>query len=198
MSKGKFVKNIEHRNSGLEVPVRLAGTTFFAEVLGQRYEADNFVILQTKVLDHIEHWMKLEWFPVIEVKCDDKDGWGSAKAYGVLLTYERYWLSRSPAGKALVVKWDVAPDHRKAQCRIKDLKLTEVALPFTSPFPADFNGSVNLINFTPERWEGLENIARGLKILGDRISDLVRSNEGNEQLGSTKLANHLLLSDKNA
>jgi hypothetical protein len=177
----KKVDDIVHHKSGITVPFFLDKTTFYCDCLEKRFSAPDASVLEAQVLDYIEHWMNLDWHPVINVECSDSDGWGSSKKTGVWLEVKRVYLSRSPVGLVLECPWDVDPEHRKASCHgvsERSLKLTR--LPLVAPLKI---GRTNTwMDYTEEKWNALQSIAKGIDQLSAMLVKLITTRDGNDLL----------------
>lgn len=176
----KKVIDIEHPKSGVVVTCYLDKTRFTCTVLERTFVASDVSVLKTQVLDFLDHWLTLEWFPVIRVEHSSSDGWGGGKKTGLWLTTERMFLSRSPAGKVLRVGWDVDPAHRKALCGSSDSAFNLASLPLGAPFK--LGPSVTWMDYTESTWNSLQAIRDGIDRASAKLSDLVSTREGNMQL----------------
>jgi hypothetical protein len=134
----------EHEKSGMIVEYFIEHTTFKCTVLEEKLEAPDVNVLKHQAFDRLEHWMKMEWFPVIDVTCaeessrsryydnDEREDEGQAS---ITIKATRFWLSRSPAGRVVQCDYDVEPEHRKAKLEKyggTDIQLTR--LPLAAPF----------------------------------------------------------------
>lgn len=188
----KKVGDIEHPKSGISVPFYLDGTKFTCTCLERIFSAPDANTLRAQVLDHIEHWMVLDWHPVIFVEYADSDGWGGSKKTGLWIDFKRVFLSRSPAGKVLSCPWEVEEAHRKAVCGpvLNAKELTLASLPLGAPLMAS-RGQV-WIDYSEDRWRSLERIKEGIGKLSEMISTLISTSKGNAVLEQSNVMLRLL------
>lgn len=189
----KKVGEIVHHKSGITIPYYLEKTTFTCTCLERTVTAPDAKTLESSVRDMLEHWLQLEWHPVIKVETDDQDGWGRHTKAGVWLDCERMYLSRSPAGKVLSCDWEVAEIHRKARAiRMSDRDITLSHLPLIEPL--HIGRRCIWCDYTEAKWKSLLEIKEGIKRLASRVNELVSTKEGNRllELGTS----HLLLEAK--
>lgn len=177
----KKVGEITHARSGLTVPIFIEKTTFVCDCLETRFTAPDAKILEAKVQDFIQHWLTLDWYPVIKVESATNDGWGHSKKVGLWLTCERMYLSRSPAGQILRVTWDSEPAHRKALCsQMPDRELRLAALPLGAPLQV--GKSVTWMDYTDARWLALKAINTGIEKMAETLAVLLTTSAGNAKL----------------
>ncbi len=187
----KKVGEITHERSGIIGMIYLDKLKFRCEVHGVKFEAEDATTLRTKVLDYLEHWMQLDWHPVICVELSDGDGWQNKRKTGLWVATTRMYLSRSPAGDYMKVDWEVAPDHRKALCG--RAHASSVFQRVTLPFRVPFRESPQLVwmDYTEAKWNSLQALQRGIVDLVDKLNDLISTEQGNELLESK--AQHIAL-----
>lgn len=186
-SKGdKKVQNWEHLRSGLGCGIYLRGTKFAATFLEKEFEAPDINIIQNQLRDYAEHWITMEWFPVIEIEIEAGEGRYRSDPVGetVSLNCKRFYLSLSPAGEIFEVEWDVDADHRKAKMTnygrySSELKLT--GLPLRAPLKTG-RGEKYLMDYTNDLWDKFEQIARGILALRETLHKLVSTKQGISQL----------------
>jgi hypothetical protein len=177
----KKVGEITHSKSGICVPFFLEGTKFTCTCLEQTFTESDARILEEKVKDFIEHWMTLEWHPVIFVEFSLNDGWGSSKRTGIWLDAKRVFLSKSPAGQVLECDWDADASHRKALCRTSNSRELRLAnLPLGAPLKVA-KGTI-WMDHTEEKWNAIARIREGIDKLGDMLMTLLTTVEGNALL----------------
>lgn len=178
----KKAGEIEHARSGITVPVFLDKMTFHCTCLEQRFTAPDAKILEASVKDFIDHWLTLDWHPMILVESATNDGWGNSKKVGLWLTCKRVYLSRSPAGQMLEVGWDVEEMHRKALCGPmhsgRELRLS--TLPLGAPLKV--GPSTTWMDYSETKWIALRTIIDGIEKLAEHLSELVTTREGNAKL----------------
>lgn len=187
----KKVGDITHQKSGLVVPYFIDKTTFVCSCLEQHFTAPEAKILESKVQDYIEHWMTLDWHPVIKVESATNDGWGHSKKTGVWLTCERMYLSRSPAGQILKVAWDAETSHRKALCvPMSERELKLAALPLGAPLQV--GKSVTWMDHTEAKWLSLQAINTGIEKMAETLAVLLTTSAGNARLENYQMPHALL------
>jgi hypothetical protein len=64
----KKVGEITQARSGLTIPIFIEKTTFICDCLETQFTATDAKILEAKVQYFIEHWLTLDWHPVIKVE----------------------------------------------------------------------------------------------------------------------------------
>lgn len=191
MAKLRKVDTFIHEKSGIEVDCFANGTIFECTVLEERMTSPEASMLRHKVFDKLEHWMQMEWHPIIEVSCmgPSSGRWSEpteGKA-GITLSIERYWLSRSPAGRVMKVDWETDEEHRKAKMRKmdqSDLQLTK--LPLKAPFrKSDRYENEWLLNYDESLWATLEKMLFSIQEMQTGLARLFKSREGILKLQST-------------
>jgi hypothetical protein len=193
-AKSKRVGEWAHPTSGIVTEYFLEDTKFVCVVLEERLSAPEASVLRAKVEDKLDHWLTMEWFPVMEIEVEDKSP-GSyrdePKGDGLAIGVRRYFLSRSPAGKVYQCDWDVDEIHRKAKMtgygngynrygNNDTMALTR--LPLAAPLK--LGEEKTMIDYTEEAWAGCQEIIKGLGIMRARLSKLIRSREGLRRLTS--------------
>lgn len=182
----KKVGEITHEKSGISVPFFLDGITFRCTTIETAFSAPDAKILEAKVKDHIEHWLTLEWHPVIVIDAARNDGWGSSKKTGLWLTMDRMYLSKSPAGTVLYCDWDADPSHRKAVARIAgERELRLATLPLGAPLKISL--SKTWMDYTEAKWEALKAINEGIDSLSIALHKLLTTADGNARLETYRL-----------
>ena len=184
----KKVGDINHDKSGIAIPYYLDKTDFVCDVLGERMTAPAANILIAQVKDKLEHWLVLEWFPIIKVSFTESDGWGNSKRTGLWVQSGRMWLSRSPAGCVLTCDWDTAPMHRKAAAiRLRDDAFKLTRLPLEEPIY--LGGGDTWMDYTEAKWMSLKALEENIKAVAKNLKDIISSKRGNEvlELGSYPL-----------
>lgn len=168
-------------------------TTFKCTVLEERIEAPDVKILQHKAFDRLEHWMKMEWFAVIDVTCAEDIGryFSSGDAQEdedeaqITIKARRFWLSRSPAGRVVQCEYDVEPEHRKAKLEKyggTDIQLTR--LPLGAPFKFKGedaeckNGGRWLIDYDDTIWETIQQMIEAIKNMRRNLIGMFKSKDG--------------------
>jgi hypothetical protein len=197
-NKSRKVGMISHEKSGIEIEYFINGTQFECTVLEEKLTASEASVLRHMVVDKLEHWMNLEWFPIMEITCEEKkyDSYrneGPDIEAGIQLGARRYWLSRSPAGNVVRVDWDVDEEHRKAKMENfgqKDLKLTR--LPLKAPFQRNSSrwssGSQEwMIDYTKEKWDTVTRMIEAIQQMHSQMAKLFKSREGIAKLESVGL-----------
>lgn len=181
-----------HEKSGITVPYFLSGTRFVCTVLEVQLDAPEAAVLRDKVMDRLEHWMTMEWFPVIHVECNG-DGRSSYReepeGEEIALKVRRFYLSRSPAGRVMSVEWECDESHRKAKMRsFNNAEMELTRLPLKAPFPLSKRreqGHISvLIDYDEAVWESLARIIEGVAKLRIAISELVKDKHGIAKLVS--------------
>lgn len=194
--KGKKIETFIDHKSGLECDIYLDGTQFTATLLEREFTADNVALVRTKLRDYANHWLTMEWFPIAEVDCSET-GYSRGESR-LKLEFERYYLSRSPAGEIFKVEWDVDSAHRKAEMSLitgedrygrhdRNNKLKIIGLPLTAPVKT--GDEKFLIDYSDELWMKLKGIAENIDALSKRLHELISTKQGVAQLleGSSML-----------
>jgi hypothetical protein len=181
ITKSKKVGTVIHAKSGITVDFFLRGTAFFAVVLEKELTAPDASVLRHKIETRIEHWLKLEWHPVIEV---ETGGGYRSDEDTVQMSFKRYYLSIGPAGSIATVDWDVDEAHRKAKAnwnsRDRDEWKRLVKWPLEAPIKTGSDQWT--MAYSEETWHALEEIQNGIKSLRKAIIDLVSIRKGVEKL----------------
>ena len=188
----------EHEKSGMVVEYFIEHTTFRCTVLEEKLEAPDVNVLKHKAFDRLEHWMKMEWFAVIDVTCaeeasrsryydsDEREDEGQAS---ITIKATRFWLSRSPAGRVVQCEYDVEPEHRKAKLEKyggTDIQLTR--LPLGAPFKFKGedseckNGGRWLIDYDETIWETIQQMITAIKGMRRNLVGMFKSKDGIVQL----------------
>ncbi len=194
MAKNKLKKigEVVHNKSGITIEYFLDGTQFVATVFEAQLSAPDASILRHKIHDRIEHWMTLEWHPVIEVEFGSRYRDDELK-----LKYDRYYLSKGPAGAIVKVEWEVDESHRKAKANwlsedrgsTRELKLT--TFPLTAPLVW---GDGHLLPYSDNVWDSLVSIEGAIETLKKKLKDLITTKSGIAKL--EKGGSGLLLGNK--
>jgi hypothetical protein len=187
----------EHEKSGIVIEYFIEHTTFKCTVLEEKLEAPDATVLQHKAFDKIEHWMNMTWHPVIDVTCaegerrysyrDEPEGESSAS---VKIEANRFWLSRSPAGRMVMVEWDVEEEHRKAKLEKyggTDIQLTRLPLKAPFKFKEDSdhkNGGRWLIDYDESIWSAIEQMIEAINSMRKNLVAMFKTKEGVTQLQS--------------
>jgi len=181
--KQKKVGTIEHAKANISVDFFLRGTQFVATVLEKEFTAPDASVLRHKVNEHIEHWLNLNWHPVIEVDVSGSRYSGDSDNE-VKIDFKRYYLSVGPAGGLATVDWDVDESHRKAKCEWsrRDDWRKLVKWPLEAPLEV---GDEWLLPYSEETWSALENISDGIGKLKKAIRALISTRAGVAKLQST-------------
>jgi hypothetical protein len=101
MKGDRKVQTWRHDRSGLSADIYLRGTKFVALFLEEQFEAPDVSMLRKKMSEKAEHWITMQWHPMIEVAIKEPSGHysGEPDSQGIELQLERYLLSRSPTGE---------------------------------------------------------------------------------------------------
>jgi hypothetical protein len=218
--KDRKVDTYVHHNSGFTCDIYLRGTRFHALFLEREFDAPDVNILKHDMADFAEHWMTLEWHPVVNLKVEEP-GVGGYRSRGeesdneasIQLSFDRFYISQSPAGATFKVKWDVEEEYRKIEMdpftiseryhgryrsqrdsygnEPKPDKLKLVTLPLRAPIKT--NSDSYLMAWTPELWNQLEGIAEGIKRMRQTLGKMITSKEGILQLSAGTQAKPLQL-----
>lgn len=184
-NKAKKLGSWTHDKSGITVDYFINGTRFECTVLEEKLDAPEAAVLRHKAMDKLEHWMTMEWFPIMEVEVSD-DGQHSysdePEGDAISIKVKRYWLSRSPAGRVVRCDWDVDEEHRKAQMASyggSDLQLTRL------PLKAPFRGSGRygrtdgvMIDYTEELWDTVQRMIKALSQMRSELAKLFKNKDG--------------------
>lgn len=185
------VRTWSHPRSGLSADIYLRETRFVALFLEKTFEAPDVRMLEKKMSDYAEHWIQMEWYPVIEVEIDDDrhSYRGEITKEGLAFGFKRFYLSQSPVGEIFSVGWDVETAHRKASMeswgggyRHHDnysTKIKLIGLPLGAPLKKDAGW---LLDYNETLWLGFVGIRDGLMQLRKRLREMVGTREGLKQL----------------
>lgn len=187
-NKLKKLGSWTHEKSGITVDYFINGTRFECTVLEQKLNAPEAAVLRHQVMDRLEHWMSMEWFPIINVEVSDEGAGGAnyrdePTGDGLSIKVRRFYLSRSPAGQVMQCGWDVDEEHRKAKMSTyggSDIALTR--LPLKAPFSCSGRGyrsdSGYLMDFTPELWATLVEMIQSLGKMRVQLAKLFKTRDG--------------------
>jgi len=173
-NKLKKVGEVNHPKSGIIIPYYLDGTQFVATVFETQMKAPDASILVEKIRERIEHWITLEWHPVIEVKVSN-----GYSGDNLSLEFERYYLSKGPAGSVLECSWEVDEVHRKAKAKwmeereCHEFRLTD--LPLRAPLT--MRGG-HILPYSEQVWETLNKLQANIEHLKKQINDLITTKAG--------------------
>lgn len=175
-SSKRKVGTIRHETSGAEIDYFLSGTRFTAICLEEEVSAPDAATLRHDICDRLDHWVKLEWFPMMEIELERERRWND-NAPKLELSFERFYLSRSPAGRIQRVEWDTDPVHRKANMRQWDKReVTLSKLPLTAPLRVD--GETILMDFDEAIWQRLVELEKAIKLLSSEIYKMLSTKAG--------------------
>jgi hypothetical protein len=191
--KQRKIGTISHAESGIEVDYFLRGTRFVARVLEEEVSAPEAAILTREVRDRLDHWLKMDWYPIIETEIETR--WQERKeSANVEIKIRRYWLSRSPAGLLRTCEWEVDEVHRKAKMNrfesCRELNLTKLPL----GVPLTLRSGKTMIDYDDQLWRNLLGIVASIRAIRERLQTLLTSKAGIAQIGRAKGA--LLLKEK--
>lgn len=188
----KKVDEWEDHKSGFSTTIYLRYTSFVATLLEKSFEAPDIAMLRKQLSDYAEHWITMEWFPILELQASETSHYSDRPDASVQLKFKRFLMSQSPAGEMFTVDWDVHPDHRKAEMSQIDngyrsrgrgmgSKLKLIKFPLVAPLS---QGSDNCfwISYTDELWGKCEYIAGAIQSLREQLNDMIKSNEGIQKL----------------
>jgi len=205
MKGDRKVQTWRDDRSGLSADIYLRGTRFVALFLEEMFEAPDVAMLRKKLRDKAEHWITMQWHPMIEVAIKDvgpryRD---EAESESIELKLERYYVSASPTGELFKVGWDVDETHRKASMdhfgegyrwnRGIASKIRLTGLPLKAPLRTHDGGW--LIDYNEQLWDGFEGVQRGIRRLRKRLEELVGTRKGIELLLRGGNGAQLLLKD---
>jgi hypothetical protein len=151
--------------------------------------------------DYAEHWISMDWYPVIEVVIDAEDRHtyrNEITKKSIAFGIERYYISQSPVGEIFTVEWDVDEKHRKAQMEhygggygnnSYSAKIRLAGLPLGAPLKKDDGW---LMDYNEELWQGFKGVQKGIEQLTKRLRELVGTKQGLQQLLSRDGAKLLL------
>lgn len=181
----KKVQDWTHPRSGLETCIYLRGTQFVATLLEEEFRAPDVAMLRKKLSDKAEHWIEMDWYPIIEVRIGEAgrhyrdDGEGES----IEFSRSRFFISQSPAGEIFKCEWEVAPSHRKARMdsygNAKDIKL--IGLPLDAPLKIEArysDGGKYLIDYNEALWVEFDRITENIFRLKKRLKEIVSTNQG--------------------
>ena len=180
MKGQKKLGTIKHEKSGIEVDYYLEGVHFIATVFEEKLREPNASILRNRVLERIDCWLSFEWMPIIKIEIGDGGYFRSRSDDGISFEHERFYIAKGPAGTIVKVDWDVDEEHRKAKCTWGSdsiLKLTQ--FPFTAPLETRDGW---LVPYTPEAWQAIADIKKGIKTLKRRLEEILTTREGIKKL----------------
>lgn len=193
MKGDRKVQTWRHERSGLSADIFLRGTRFVALFLEEMFEAPDVAMLRKKMSDKAEHWIEMEWHPLIEVSIKEPSGSyhrDEPDSEGIDLQLERYLISCSPTGQLFRVGWDVDPEHRKASMdsfgegyrwtRGIASRIRLTGLPLKAPMKTHDGGW--LIDYNEQLWEGFTGVQQGIRELRRRLEKLVGTKQGIEML----------------
>lgn len=194
--KAKRVGTWDHSNSGIVVEYFLEGTKFVCVVLEEKLSAPEASVLKDKAMDRLEHWIKMEWHPVMVIEVEDKSPGGyrdEPQGDGLAIGVKRFYLSRSPAGRVYECDWDVDEIHRKAKMTVYSCgrydrnEMTLTKLPLCAPYK--INDDRTMIDYSDEVWAAVQGLIVGLGEMRVKLGKLIRSRDGFSLLvqGGTKL-----------
>lgn len=199
----KKVQTWTHSRSGLSADIFLRGTSFRALFLEKMFDAPDVSILRKQLSDYAEHWIKMEWHPIIEIEMGEPSNYRSEiQREGIEFGCKRYYLSVSPAGEVFEVGWDVAVSHRKAKMnslggssysrrgRGFNAEIRLAGLPLGAPMK---NGDNWMMDHDETLWAAFQQITEGIYALRKKLKQLVGTNEGIKQLKDGANARQLLL-----
>ncbi len=194
MKGDRKVETYKHPRSGLSADIYLRGTKFIALFLEEMFDAPDVALLRKKLSDKAEHWIEMQWYPVIEIEIDeDQHSYrGELPKEGIEFGCKRFLLSQSPVGEVLAVDWDVDPEHRKAQMESwgggyhnsdygRKIRLT--GLPLKAPLKK--NDNEWLMDYNEDLWRGFNEITKGIYQLKKRLREIVGTKQGLQQLINT-------------
>ncbi len=176
-----------HEASGITIDYFIEGTRFVCVCLEETVSAPEASVLRAQVFDRIEHWMTMEWFPVIEIEVDDNNCSSyrdEPEGDAVSVKAKRFYISRSPAGRVKRVEWDVEEVHRKAKMRDyggSELQLTR--LPLKCPL-VQGRGDGTLIDYNEEAWEALQQIIKAIGQIREQVGKMIKTKAGIEKLSA--------------
>lgn len=192
-----------HEKSGVSVDYYLTGTKFTARVLERDLEAPEAAVLKAKAMDRLEHWVTLEWHPIIHASVKNADRWShrnDPNGDGIEVRARRFYISRTPGGEIWEVDWDIEEVHRKASMSPgKNVQLLRnstfplsVPLPLTSQDSSDSRGiQETLLAYNEDVWASLQSLIEGIGKLRLVLSNLIRTKEGFAKM--THTGHNLLL-----
>jgi hypothetical protein len=197
--KAREIKVYKHP-SGVEVPIALDRETmeFVATVAeGAEFREKVADELYVKIKEYLDNATKLDWRPVIEIRCRDLSSFD----------FERYYTAQTTDGtwrKLDFDSWSNAaeadeknkPHYRATNTEMERIRISHhdyhekefsfATLPYfkESGWNRDGTPDEAIIHYTPEKWAALEAIDSALELLKTRLREILTSSKGLDRLQS--------------